>query len=427
LKRDSIMFMKRMLKQLCLAIALIFGSVASPLGVVDVQALESSCRFTYVGEYGAPNDSTVTMARGNAQFTCPQAFRVEVFWDWSTTSDMSSIFLSDGVATGPTGNADIVALNREPDTTYYLRVGLVEVRTVREGNINTFPEYPRVTSGVVAVKTKAGPDLSQRPPPSGWTYPRPVAPTLFSQTNSSNNNGVCLVIDGPAFPGYDQIYMGALQFELRHGGLTGSAATTGYDAAGGRINFGCNNGYNIEYTASLLFSTMSADGSNWIRNVASSLTFTTMWNPAFPTTTTTVPPTTTTTTTSVAPASSNQKSKVASTTTSSGKGSNPITTQPKSISATTAVDAVEDDGQSDDDFADIGVSLRSGKFDMRISSSFPETKMMLRAFKKGSKSIIWNMTTNADGNYRILTTRALKGFTLSLWIDGDKWDSLVVR
>ena len=64
---------------------------------------------------------------------------------------------------------------------------------------------------------------------------------------------------------------------------------------------------------------------------------------------------------------------------------------------------------------------------MRISSSFPETEMMLRAFKKGSKSIIWNMTTNANGNYRILTTRALKGFTLSLWIDGDKWDSLVVR
>jgi hypothetical protein len=111
----------------------------------------------------------------------------------------------------------------------------------------------------------------------------------------------------------------------------------------------------------------------------------------------------------------------------SSGGSNPVTTQPRPISTTTAVEAVEDDGQSEDDFADIGVSLRSGKFDMRISSSFPETEMMLRAFKKGSKSIIWNMTTNADGNYRILTNRALKGFTLSLWIDGDKWDSLTVR
>ena len=120
----------------------------------------------------------------------------------------------------------------------------------------------------------------------------------------------------------------------------------------------------------------------------------------------------------------------ASTTTTeapSSGGSNPVTTQPRPISTTTTVEAVEDDGQSEDDFADIGVSLRSGKFDMRISSSFPETEMMLRAFKKGSKSIIWNMTTNADGHYRILTNRALKGFTLSLWIDGDKWDSLTVR
>ena len=134
-------------------------------------------------------------------------------------------------------------------------------------------------------------------------------------------------------------------------------------------------------------------------------------------------PPTSTTTSSIGEKKSNSKT----TTTSSNNGSNPATTQPKSISATTAVDAVEDDGQSEDDFADIGVSLRSGKFDMRISSSFPETEMMLRAFKKGSKSIIWNMTTNANGSYRILTTRALKGFTLSLWIDGDKWDSLVVR
>jgi len=119
--------------------------------------------------------------------------------------------------------------------------------------------------------------------------------------------------------------------------------------------------------------------------------------------------------------------QVGSTEAPSSGGSNPVTTQPRPISTTTAVEAVEDDGQSEDDFADIGVSLRSGKFDMRISSSFPETEMMLRAFKKGSKSIIWNMTTNADGNYRILTNRALKGFTLSLWIDGDKWDSLTVR
>ena len=415
------MFMKKMLKQLSLAIALICGSVASPLGVVDVQALVSSCRFIYHGPAIAPNDSTVTIAIAQTEWSCPNSNGVQWFAEWSTTPDMSSIFFSHDGGGSSNGSVSSAARYREPDTTYYLRVGLEESQNVNGGGVM----LPRIYSGVTAVKTKAGPDLSQRPPPSGWTYPGPVAPTLFSQTNTSNNNGVCLVIDGPAFPGYDQIYMGALQFELRYGGDLGSAATTGYDAAGGRIDFGCNNGYNIEYTASLLFNTMSADGNNWIRNVASSLTFMTMWNPAFPTTTTTVPQRTTTT--SIKPGRAKTTTTTTTTQAPSRDGSSPVTTQPKSISTTTAVDAVEDDGQSDDDFADIGVSLRSGKFDMRISSSFPETEMMLRAFKKGSKTIIWNMTTNADGNYRILTTRALKGFTLSLWIDGDEWDSLVVR
>jgi 5-enolpyruvylshikimate-3-phosphate synthase len=75
----------------------------------------------------------------------------------------------------------------------------------------------------------------------------------------------------------------------------------------------------------------------------------------------------------------------------------------------------------------VGISNKSGKFDMRISSSFVQTEMILRAYKKGSKSVTWSFSTNSDGQYRIMTSRALKGFTISLWIDGDKWDSLVVR
>jgi hypothetical protein len=53
--------------------------------------------------------------------------------------------------------------------------------------------------------------------------------------------------------------------------------------------------------------------------------------------------------------------------------------------------------------------------------------MILRAYKKNSKSVTWIFTTYPSGSYRILTSRALKGFTVSLWIDGEKWDSLVVR
>ena len=102
------------------------------------------------------------------------------------------------------------------------------------------------------------------------------------------------------------------------------------------------------------------------------------------------------------------------------------TTIPKT-STTSTIPAVVDDGESEDDYADIGLRETGKKFDLRISSSFPETKMMLRAYKKGKKSITWSLTTNTNGNYRIITKRALKGFRLSLWIDGNKWDSLRAR
>ena len=141
-----------------------------------------------------------------------------------------------------------------------------------------------------------------------------------------------------------------------------------------------------------------------------------------PATTTTTTTTTTSTTTTTVPKKTTTTTTTAPITTTANTG----TSQTKS-STTSTTPAVEDDGESDDDYADIGVSNTGGKYDLRISSSFPQTKMMLRANKKGSKSITWYLTTNTNGNYRIITTRALKGFTLSLWIDGDKWDSLVAR
>lgn len=133
--------------------------------------------------------------------------------------------------------------------------------------------------------------------------------------------------------------------------------------------------------------------------------------------TTAAAPTATTTT---SPSSSGSSS--GSTTTAT-----PSKVVARTTTTTTQLDAVEDDGDSEEDFADLGISNKSGKFDMRISSSFAETEMMLRAYKKGSKSVTWNFTTNSNGQYRIITSRLLKGFTMSLWIDGEKWDSLVVR
>jgi hypothetical protein len=109
---------------------------------------------------------------------------------------------------------------------------------------------------------------------------------------------------------------------------------------------------------------------------------------------------------------------------SGGSSSNSVS---RTTTTTIEVPVVEDDGESEDDFADIGLSSKDGKFNIRVSSSFGETEMILRAYKKNSKSVTWSFTTYSSGSYRILTSRALKGFTVSLWIDGEKWDSLVVR
>jgi hypothetical protein len=115
---------------------------------------------------------------------------------------------------------------------------------------------------------------------------------------------------------------------------------------------------------------------------------------------------------------------VAATVPSSGGSSNSVT---RATTTTIEIPVVEDDGESEDDFADVGLSSKDGKFNIRVSSSFGETEMVLRAYKKNSKSVTWSFTTYSSGSYRILTSRALKGFTVSLWIDGEKWDSLVVR
>ncbi len=117
---------------------------------------------------------------------------------------------------------------------------------------------------------------------------------------------------------------------------------------------------------------------------------------------------------------------VATSTTSPSSRAGSSTSVPRVTTTTVEPDAVEDDGE-EEDFAELSISKRNGKFVMTVSSSFIDTDMVLRATKKGSKAISWSITTKATGNYRILTGRALKGFTVSLWVDGEKFDSFRVR
>ena len=134
----------------------------------------------------------------------------------------------------------------------------------------------------------------------------------------------------------------------------------------------------------------------------------------------------TTTTTSPAPSNSPDP------TTSNSGGGTPSSTANTSApanrvsSVTTVQDAIKDDGV-EDDFAEITVRLAADKFDLRINSSYPETEMIIRARKPGSRVIVWSITTNTDGSRRILTSRNLSGYTLSLLVDDEVFHRVRVR
>jgi len=53
--------------------------------------------------------------------------------------------------------------------------------------------------------------------------------------------------------------------------------------------------------------------------------------------------------------------------------------------------------------------------------------MVVRARKPGSRVIVWNAVTSADGARRILTSRNLSGYTLTLLIDEEVYYRVRVR
>jgi hypothetical protein len=95
-------------------------------------------------------------------------------------------------------------------------------------------------------------------------------------------------------------------------------------------------------------------------------------------------------------------------------------------SVTTVQDAIEDDGV-EDDFAELSVRRSGSKYDIRVSSSYAEAEMVIRARKLGARAIVWNITTSSEGLRRILTSRNLSGFTLTLLVDSELFYRVRVR
>ena len=254
---------------------------------------------------------------------------------------------------------------------------------------------------------------------------------------TTNGDGV-----SPARPTQDGLALACIapSFAIQSTGsrglyLTGSGwVTAGIDISGSNGLVSLTNSY---LSANYIYPTTTTT------TVAPTTTTTT--TTVAPTTTTTVAPTTTTTTTTTTVARTTTTTTVPGTTTTTttvaSKSSGTTTTVAKTVvtttttsipttiakSTSTTIRIVKDDGQTKNDFANIGINKSGSTFKLSVFSSFPRTKMMLRASKNRAKSVIWNFTTDKNGNYRIATSRALKGFTMSLWIDGDKWASRVVR
>ena len=94
-----------------------------------------------------------------------------------------------------------------------------------------------------------------------------------------------------------------------------------------------------------------------------------------------------------------------------------------------AENELELDGESEDPTGDVSVSYQSStkKYLVAISSNLGEEDLVLRATKKGAKSLQYKVTTNAEGNVKFSTKNVLKGFTMTLLFNGERLDSVKVK
>lgn len=110
------------------------------------------------------------------------------------------------------------------------------------------------------------------------------------------------------------------------------------------------------------------------------------------------------------------------------KSEKSVSEQAKSNDNPSAEKELELDGESEDPTGDVSVSYQSStkKYLVAISSNLGEEDLVLRATKKGAKSLQYKVTTNAEGNVKFSTKNVLKGFTMTLLFNGERLDSVKV-
>ena len=83
------------------------------------------------------------------------------------------------------------------------------------------------------------------------------------------------------------------------------------------------------------------------------------------------------------------------------------------------------DGEEEDPFATVNAKRSSnGIYTISVSSNIEDDDLVIRASKKGSKTIVYKIQTNGNGTYSFKTSRNLKGFKLTLYYLGDIFHTL---
>jgi len=106
-----------------------------------------------------------------------------------------------------------------------------------------------------------------------------------------------------------------------------------------------------------------------------------------------------------------------------------VSEQVKSNDNPSAEKELELDGETEEPSGDLSVGYQSStkKYLISISSNLGEEDLVLRATKKGAKSLQYKVTTNAEGNVKFSTKNILKGFTMTLLFNGERLDSVKVK
>jgi hypothetical protein len=92
-------------------------------------------------------------------------------------------------------------------------------------------------------------------------------------------------------------------------------------------------------------------------------------------------------------------------------------------------DDLELDGETEEPSGDVSVNFKAStkKYLVSISSNLEEENLVLRATKKGSKTLQYKVITNTEGNVRFSTRNILKGFTMTLLFNGERLDSFRIK